>query len=139
MSYARKKIVFDTSALIPVCLHPDREHARMFRTVVLDHDLFSSTSCLRELLAVLMRPKFDAWRPLAQRHAWFAMYRSAVTVVEPGEKITACRDAKDNQFLELAVAARADRIISSDVHLLEMNPYRNIEIIRLQDFKLRNG
>jgi putative PIN family toxin of toxin-antitoxin system len=137
MSYVRKKIIFDTSSLIPVCIHPDREPALVFRVAVLDHELFSSPECLQELHAVLARPKFESWRPLAKRRAWAAMYQSAVTVVEPEEKITDCRDAKDNKFLELAVAVQADCIISSDVHLLEMNPYRGIEIIRIQDFKYK--
>jgi predicted nucleic acid-binding protein len=28
-------------------------------------------------------------------------------------------------------------IVSSDVHLLELHPYRGIEILRLQDFKVK--
>lgn len=137
MSFVRKKIIFDTSSLIPVCLHPAREPAQIFRAAALNHEIFSSPECLQELHAVLSRPKFEAWQPLGQRLAWANLYQSAVTLIEPKERITDCRDAKDNKFLELAVAANADFIISSDIHLLELQPYRGIKIIRLQDFKLQ--
>lgn len=131
------KIVFDTSSLIPICLHPDREPAQIFRHVLSHHELISSPSTLRELQAVLARPKFDAWQPLAQCLTWARLYQTATLIVEPTENVTDCRDAKDNKFLELALAAPADVIVSSDVHLLELHPYRGIEILRLQDFKVK--
>ena len=41
----------------------------------------------------------------------------------------------DDKFLELAVAAKADVLVSSDVHLLEMHPFRGVQILQLADFK----
>jgi predicted nucleic acid-binding protein len=49
--------------------------------------------------------------------------------------VTACRDPKDDKFLALALAAKADVLVSSDVNLLEMHPFREIPILRLADFK----
>lgn len=138
MNFARKKIIFDTSSLIPVCLHPDREPAQIFRQAVLDHELFSSAVTMRELQAVLSRSKFDAWQPIGQRLAWVKLYQAAVVIIEPQEYVTDCRDEKDNKFLELAIAAKADMIVSSDIHLLELHPYREIEILRLNDFKTKH-
>jgi len=135
MRLDRKRLVFDTSALIPVCLYPERETAQAFKNILLEHDVFCSTHCWQELHAVISRPKFDAWQPFAQRLAWVNLFRHAVIFVEPSEPITDCRDPKDNPFLELAVAAKADFLISSDVHLLEMHPYRNIQILNWQAFK----
>ncbi|TSA13146.1 MAG: putative toxin-antitoxin system toxin component, PIN family [Comamonadaceae bacterium] len=135
MNSARKRIVFDTSALIPICLHPEREPAQIFRQAILYHDVFASQEALVELLTVLSRPKFDAWRPLGQRLAWATLYQSAVKVVEVIERVQDCRDAKDNKFLELALTAKADILVSSDIHLLELNPYRTIGIVGLQELK----
>lgn len=137
MNSARKRIVFDTSSLIPVCLHPDREPARSFRQAILYHDVFSSQETFKELVAVLSRPKFEAWRPLGQRLAWARLYQMAVTLVEITEKVQDCRDEKDNKFLELALAAKADILVSSDIHLLELHPYRDIEIIGLPELASR--
>ena len=37
--------------------------------------------------------------------------------------------------VELAIAAMADVLVSSDVHLLEMHPFRGVQILQLTDFK----
>ncbi|NOT16680.1 MAG: putative toxin-antitoxin system toxin component, PIN family [Sulfuriferula sp.] len=137
MSSDRKKIVFDTSSLIPVCLHPTREPAQIFKRAVMDHELFSSPETLRELQLVLTRDKFEAWQPLVQRIAWARLYQDVTISIAPQDSVTDCRDVKDNKFLELAIAANADIIISSDIHLLELHPYHGIEIIKLSEFKLK--
>lgn len=135
MSFVPKRIVFDTSSLVPVCLHPEREPAQIFRYVLLHHQLFASSAVLEELKTVLSRQKFDLWRPAQQRLAWFKRYQAAVTCVEPLEQVEDCRDPKDNKFLSLALAANADVLVASDIHLLELHPYRSIDILRLGEFK----
>jgi uncharacterized protein len=50
------------------------------------------------------------------------------------EKITKCRDPKDNMFLELAVSAKADAIITRDGDLLSLHPFRDIQIITITNF-----
>jgi uncharacterized protein len=135
MSFARKKIVFDTSALIPACLYPEREPARIFRQAVISHDIFSSLEAINELQVVLSRTKFEAWQTLGHRLMWVKLYSSVVSMVELQERIHDCRDLKDNKFLETAVASKADLLISSDIHLLELHPYRNIEILKLNTLR----
>ena len=46
------------------------------------------------------------------------------------EKIQACRDVKDDKFLELAVNGNADVVVTGDADLLVLNPFREIEIIK---------
>ncbi len=135
MSYARKRIVFDTSSLIPACLNPDREPAQILRRTILEHDVFTSMDTFNELAAVVARDKFNAWRPLGQRLIWVSLFRESVIWVETSTPITACRDPKDNKFLELAIAAKADVLVSSDIHLLEMHPFRGVQILQLAHFK----
>lgn len=48
--------------------------------------------------------------------------------------VRACRDAKDNKYLELALAAQADAIISGDEDLLVLHPWRGIPILRPAEF-----
>ena len=48
--------------------------------------------------------------------------------------INDCVDPKDNQFLSLAVDSGAKIIISSDPHLTNMNPYRDISIMSPREF-----
>jgi len=70
MSSGRKRVVFDTSSLIPACLNPDREPAQILRRALIDHAVFTSAAAFNELAAVLSRDKFDAWRPIEQRMVW---------------------------------------------------------------------
>lgn len=57
--------------------------------------------------------------------------------IEPELRISVCRDPKDNKFLELAVAANADCIVTGDKDLLVLNPFRGIKIISPADFLIQ--
>jgi putative PIN family toxin of toxin-antitoxin system len=52
-------------------------------------------------------------------------------VAEPAERIDAVADdPADNAFLECAVAAQAEAIISTDRHLLDLGTFRGIPILQ---------
>jgi len=135
MNFERKRIVFDTSSLISACLYPDREPAHCFRRALIEHDVFASTSALGELDTVLRRAKFDAYRTVEYRQLWLRLYTGATLRLEPSVRIQACRDPKDDQFLELAVCARAHALVSGDIHLLEMDPFQGIRVLTWKEFR----
>ncbi len=54
-----------------------------------------------------------------------------ITIIE---EVDACRDPKDNKFLEVAVNGMADMLITGDNDLLDINPFRGIIIITPADF-----
>src|SRR5574340_433204 len=54
--------------------------------------------------------------------------REGVLHVEVTEQVTAAPDPDDDMFLECAVAARADVIVSGDRHLLALGQFRGIPI-----------
>ncbi len=60
------------------------------------------------------------------RHAEFVMPTETPSVV--------AADVDDNKFLEVAVAADADCIVSGDAHLLEMNSFRGILVLTARAF-----
>jgi len=95
--------------------------------------LFSS-STLSELEDVLWRKKFDPYISHDERKQFLSSFILHSTPVEINEKITACRDPKDNKFLELAVCGKADFIISGDKDLLILSPFRNIQILTPHNF-----
>jgi len=49
--------------------------------------------------------------------------------VAPEKRITACRDPRDDKFLEVAVTGKADVIVSGDQDLLVLNPFARISIL----------
>lgn len=58
-------------------------------------------------------------------------------LVTPGRKVTACRDPKDDKFLEAALATPTDCIVSGDSDLLELNPFEEIPVLRPAEFLAR--
>lgn len=58
----------------------------------------------------------------------------AAELVPITQRVTECRDPKDNKFLELAWNGRADLIVSGDHDLLALNPFREIPIVKPAGF-----
>jgi uncharacterized protein len=63
-----------------------------------------------------------------------ALTREAQWIEEVDVQISACRDPKDNKFLDLAVSGRATHIITGDLDLLVLNPFRGIYILSPREF-----
>ena len=100
--------VFDTNSLISASLiEGTTTAAAMDRAVILGKLAFSNGT-MDELVEVLFRKKFDKYF-LNDEEKWSAIQRISLNAVffSPSEIITACRDPKDNNFLELAIAANA--------------------------------
>ena len=93
-----------------------------------------SDAVLSELTDVLLRPKFDRYIPRDTRLKLTIDFIETTLFIEIKEQINECRDVKDNRYLELAVAGKAQCIITGDKDLLVLNPYRNIPIITSQEF-----
>ncbi len=63
--------------------------------------------------------------------------RSGGGILDPHVRVNDCRDYEDNRILELALASGAVLIVSSDIDLVEMSPWRGIPIIRPGEFAAR--
>ncbi|MCX6048106.1 MAG: putative toxin-antitoxin system toxin component, PIN family [Chloroflexi bacterium] len=48
--------------------------------------------------------------------------------------IHACRDPKDDKFLDLAVSGKADYLISGDNDLLTLKTFQNVLIVTVNDY-----
>jgi putative PIN family toxin of toxin-antitoxin system len=95
--------------------------------------LLASDATLQELGDVLGRPKFDPYISRADR-AEFIQRLSGVTRVVPIlRKISACRDPRDDKFLDVAVAGDARAIITGDKDLLALHPFHGIAIVSPAD------
>lgn len=85
-------------------------------------------------MEVLMRSKFDRYVTEERRLRFLANYFSIAVSVNISECIDACRDPKDNKFLELAVSGKADCIVTGDNDLLKLHPFRDVSILTLKEF-----
>jgi len=58
----------------------------------------------------------------------------AVRKVESGNRLNVVEDPEDNKILESAVVANADYLVTSDQHLLKLEKYEGIKIVRPNEF-----
>ena len=83
-----------------------------------------------EIAEVLTRPKFARFLAEDRRREILELLAAAALWVKPEETVDDCRDAKDNRYLELALAARAVAIVSGDEDLLVLDPWRGVRMLR---------
>jgi len=58
-------------------------------------------------------------------------------LVIPTQTVNACRDPKDDKFLEAAQAGQADCIVSGDADLLDLEAFEDIPILQPAEFLAR--
>ena len=83
-----------------------------------------SDEVVEELRDVLLRDRFDRY---VQRKVQTEFLRALIlkaTLVDIVEHIQVCRDPKDDRFLELSVNGKASSVISGDIDLIALNPFR---------------
>ena len=98
-----------------------------------------STAILVEIIDVLGRDKFRIKYHIEPDDitALINLIRLRGELVIPAQTITACRDPKDDKFLEAALAGAADCIVSGDADQLEMKSFKSIPILRPAAFLAR--
>ncbi|PZV03201.1 MAG: putative toxin-antitoxin system toxin component, PIN family [Leptolyngbya sp.] len=128
------RFVVDTNALISSVLIaasvPDLAVQKARQTGVL---LFSEAT-FEELSRVILRPKLDRYVALDARVEFVTRLREDAEQVEIQESIAACRDPKDDKFLEVAINGNANCLITGDQDLLALHPFCNLEIVTPAQF-----
>ena len=122
-----KRVVLDTNIVISSALGGalvfvlENWQAGNFSVVV-------TTDVVSEYFAVLNRPKFGLKQQTIDQITNY-IYQFSEFVI-PEESIRFIEDdSKDDKFLEVAVAGKADVIVSGDKHLLALKEFRSIPII----------
>jgi putative PIN family toxin of toxin-antitoxin system len=88
-----------------------------------------SFSALAELYDVLGRKQFRSYISEEEIRRFLAALTREAQWVDINVQIAACRDPKDDKFLELAVCGRAEYIITGDADLTVLHPFRDIQIL----------
>jgi uncharacterized protein len=98
-----------------------------------------TTDIVVEIIDVLGRAKFRTKYHIEPDDitALINLIRLRGELVTPTQKVNACRDPKDDKFLEASLAAQTDCIVSGDGDLLDMNPFEEIPILRPAEFLAR--
>jgi putative PIN family toxin of toxin-antitoxin system len=125
----KRRVVVDTSVLISALLLPRSLPRRAVNHALDAGTLLFSEATLRELWAVLGRPKFDAYVAPLEREAFLRTLVESAELVRVTQSLAVCRDPEDDKFLELALEGRADCIVSGDADLLSLHPFGGIAIL----------
>lgn len=131
---ADRRLVIDTNLWISRLLVPGGTAAR-----AVDHGLswgipLMSEETLTELSEVLSRDRFDRYVSREDRRHFLRLLGGIVRVIPITQRIAACRDPKDDKFLDVALNGEAHLILTGDQDLLELHPFHGIEIVSPADF-----
>ena len=128
------RIVVDTNALVSRLLLPSSVSARAVRKAVDSSILLVSEATMNELADVLARPKFDRYISLKDRQQFLRLLGRLAEFVPIVYPVRACRDPKDDKFLEVALNGKADLILAGDADLLALNPWQGIAIVQPTEY-----
>ena len=128
------RVVIDTNVYISSFLRPNSIPTKAVRKAEQEALLLVSDSVLAEFAAVFVLSKFDKYVSRAKRRTALRHIHSISTVVAIPYPIRACRDSRDDKFLEVAVHGQADLILTGDTDLLALHPFRGIAILTPGDY-----
>jgi putative PIN family toxin of toxin-antitoxin system len=127
-------IVFDASSIVGALLKPDSVPERALLLARARHVICLSDAVEGEIREVLGRPRFTRYLGEGRGERVMDLVASAAGRFSPSVVVQDCRDAKDNKYLELALAAGAAAIVSSDNDLLVLDSWRGIRIVTPAQF-----
>jgi len=123
------RIVIDTNVYVSRALRSSSVPGMAVNKAWLEATTLLSAATWAEVQAVLKRAKFAAYIRSGTLEPYLEKVQSIATFVPILTPIRACRDPRDDKFLEVAVNGRADAIVTGDQDLLVMHPFRGIAIL----------
>ena len=137
MPHEPERIVADTNLLVSRLLLPQSLPAQAVRKAVDEGQLVVSDATLGELADVLSRAKFDPYVSLEDRQDFIRVLNRVAERIIVTAPIKACRDPKDDKFLEVALHGQAQVILTGDRDLLTLHPFRGVDILSPREYLAR--
>jgi len=129
MMMPKSRFVIDTNTLVSSVLISSSIPDRAVKSIRQSGIILISIATLEELQEVMNRRKFDKYVAPLIRSEFIAQLAQQSELIDIKESVIACRDPKDDKFLELAVNGNADYLITGDRNLLVLHLFRNIPIL----------
>ena len=131
------KVVLDTNVLVSALLFKGELSKLLSLLKQRKCILLFSEETLNEIIRVLHYPKFA----LTEKEIDYLLQSEILSYAKIVETVLkfnkeACRDREDQKFLELAVSAKTDYIISGDKDLLDLKKINKIRILSPNEFLL---
>jgi len=128
------KAVFDTNVYVSAAVYGGKPEI-LFKLSWKPHnqfELYTSHEILKETVRILTSEKFGLGRE--EIADTVASIVDAAKVVEPGKRLSVIDDDPDNRVLECAVQARTGFIISGDSHLIDLEEFKGVRILKTAEF-----
>ncbi|MFK0731223.1 MAG: putative toxin-antitoxin system toxin component, PIN family [Gloeotrichia echinulata GP01] len=126
--------MLDTNIVVSALLFKNSQPRQALDKARHQGTILMSQSIWQEIIEVLTRPKFEKYVTAIERDLFLGWLTESVNFIEISKTIVACRDAKDDKILELAVNGDAELIVSGDEDLLILNPFQQIAIVTVRQF-----
>jgi len=127
------RVVYDTNVIVSAALKPGGLPASLVALALANAvRLFLSPAILEEYDAVLKRPKFRL-DPKAIE-TFLRQLRNAAVIVRPSQRVRRAPDEPDNRFLECALAARADYLVTGNKRHFPFPEFEGTKIVRPAEF-----
>lgn len=127
------KVVVDTNVFVSAAFLKGRSAVLMERWKEDKFVLLFSPDIFDEYFEIIACPKFKQEEGVIRELADLLTEKGLA--VEPQVVLDVVKeDPDDNKFLECAVAGEADFIVSGDRHLLRLQEYHGIKILRISQF-----
>jgi uncharacterized protein len=131
------RIVADTNVLISFALNPRGGAGQAVVHILRHHELCGTPETVAEFFSVLFSAKIARFVSFEACEQVAAFLLPFVNLRRVELAVAACRDPKDDKFLEAAVAAKAECIVTGDADLLVLHPFRGVGIFSPADFLSR--
>lgn len=127
-------VVIDANAMVSAALKAESIPERAFQLTKAHCTICLSADVRNEIGRVLARPRFASRTSPGRIASLLNLLDEGARWVDPAVRVTDCRDAKDDRYLELALAASAHIIVTGDTDLLVLDPWRGVRIMTPADF-----
>ena len=130
------KVVFDTNVLISATLWDNSVAQKLlFQLIEKEVPIYSSLEILEEYQKVLKRDFGYSNQEIIEIVENVLQF---VSLVIPQDKIKVVKeDPEDNKILECAIESSSNYIFTYDKHLLKLKEYKNIKIIKPEEFLVK--
>ena len=131
-----RRVVFDTNALISAAILQNSVSNQALTLAAEQFEIVVSEATWTEFETRIERPKlFRYFGNLeAQREEVVKTIGRVVKHIVLQTAVTDCRDPDDNKFLALALDSAAESIVTGDRDLLELHPWRGVQVLTAGDF-----
>ena len=130
----KPRYVFDTNVVVSALLFEKSVPGKAFYAALDRGEILVSAPLVSELRDVLNRKKFDRYLTREEREQFLVLLLRRAILVEITETVAACRDPKDDKFLELVINGQAASLITGDTDLLDLHPFRGIPVVTPAQF-----